>query len=56
MSQYAKAIAALLAGIVGLAAQAGLPVEWATPELVQAVTVIITTALVYLIPNKAPQP
>ena len=51
MSNYSKAIGAFLTGLVGLLAQFGIDAEWLTPETVSAVTMIISTVLVYTLKN-----
>ena len=53
MSGYTKAISAFLTGLVGLLAQFGITAEWATPEMVAAVTMLASTVLVYALPNKS---
>ena len=54
MGNYSKAIAAILGGLVTMAGAFGIPVEWATPEVVTAVGTVITTVLVYIFPpNRA---
>lgn len=53
MSKYDKAIVAFLGALVTLLATFGLELSWASEELIAAVGSVISTALVYLIPNKA---
>lgn len=52
MAAYNKAIAAFLTQLAALGAVFGLDPEWVTPELISSVSVVVTTALVYLLPNK----
>jgi hypothetical protein len=53
MTMYAKAITAFLTGVVGVVAMFVPGVEaFATPEMIAAVTAIVSTILVYAIPNK----
>ena len=51
MSGWAKAIGALLTGIAGVLAQLGIDAAWLTPEVIAAAQTVITTAIVYLVPN-----
>lgn len=54
MAVYSKAIAAFLTGAVGVASMFVPGIEAvATPEVIAAVTTILATALVYLVPNKS---
>lgn len=53
MQQYSKAISAFLAGLVGVLATFGVSeAESITPEMISAVTMILSTILVYALPNK----
>ncbi len=54
MTSFDKAIVALLGALVTIAAQFGLPVGWATPEIITTVGGVLTALLVYLVPNKKP--
>lgn len=54
MSQYNKAIVAFLGSLVTLLAAFGIDLPWATPEMVSAVGGVVTTFLVWLVPNKQP--
>ena len=47
-----KAIAAFITGVLGLLGQFGIDPEWATPELIAAVTAVLSTAAVYFLPNR----
>ncbi len=52
-----KAIAAIFGGIVTVASMVfGVEAAWATPELIAAVGSVITTVLVYAVPNKTATP
>ena len=53
MNKYAKAVTAFIASAVTVAATIGGAgvVAWATPELVAGVGTIVSTVLVYAIPN-----
>lgn len=52
MGRYAKAIAAAITGLVGLVAMFAPGVrEFATPEAIAAVSTVVSTVLVYLVPN-----
>lgn len=53
MAAYSKAIAAFLTGLVGLLAQFGVDPEWLTPELIAGATMLVSTILVYALPNKS---
>ncbi|QEX18475.1 hypothetical protein FRZ44_37820 [Hypericibacter terrae] len=55
MGAYNKAIVAFLGGAITLAGVFGLPTDWATPELVTAIGGVITTLLVYVVPNLPPK-
>jgi hypothetical protein len=48
MSEYRKTVAAVIGAIVTILATQGVSVE---PEIVIAVTTLITALLVYLVPN-----
>ena len=52
VTTFDKAIVALLGAIVSIAATFGLSVSWATPEVIASVGGIITSILVYLVPNR----
>ncbi len=52
MAKYSKAIAAFLTGLVGLLAVFGIDPDWITPELISGVTMLVSTVLVYAIPNR----
>lgn len=52
MQKYSKAVAAFLAGAVGLAVALGMPAGLISQETIQAVAVVIGTLLVYLVPNR----
>lgn len=52
MNRYNKAIAALITSALGmLGTFTSVDVTWADPKVVGAVAVLITTALVWRIPN-----
>lgn len=51
MAAWTKAITAFLTGLVGVLAQFGITAEWASPELISAVTMALSTILVYALPN-----
>lgn len=51
-SSMDKAIAAIIGAALTLAAQFGLNVEWATPELITTIGGVVTALLVYVIPNR----
>jgi hypothetical protein len=53
MGTYAKAITAFLTGLVGFVALFIPAVgQFVSPEMIAAITVVINTLLVYLVPNK----
>ena len=52
MAAWTKAITAFLTGLVGVLAQFGITAEWAGPELISAVTMALSTILVYALPNR----
>jgi len=54
MTEYNKAIVAILGGAVTLVAAFGLNVDWATPELISGIGSFITAVLVWAVPNKKP--
>jgi hypothetical protein len=54
VTEYNKAWAALIGAALTIAAQFGLPVDWATPELIATIGGLLTTVFVWLIPNKKP--
>lgn len=51
-----KAIAAFLTSLVALVAVLGVSTDWATPDLIETVSVVIgavvTAGMTWLIPNK----
>lgn len=51
-----KAIAAFLTSLLALVAMFGVSTEWASPTLVEGVSVILgallTSAVTYMVPNK----
>lgn len=47
-----KAIVALLGSLVTLAGVFGLELDWVSDEVIGAAGAILTTLLVYLVPNK----
>ena len=49
-----KAVVSLLGGAFTLLAEFGIEISWATDGMVAAIGMLITTLLVYLIPNKTP--
>lgn len=55
MSNYSKAIAAVVGGLLSWAvARYALPAEWSSQDMVSAITLIITAALVYVSPKNTP--
>lgn len=50
LAQYRKAVTAIIGGVVTIAAVYGINFD---PELVAAVTTIVTAALVWAVPNEA---
>ena len=52
MSEYNKAIVALLGGIVAMLGVFGVEPSWLNENLVEAVATALTPILVYLVPNK----
>lgn len=52
MTNYSKAIVAVLGAIVAVLAAFGITLPWFTPEVQSGITAAITAILVYLIPNK----
>lgn len=55
MSNYSKLIASVLGGVLGMAvSKYGLPAEWASTEVVTALTTLVSAVFVYVAPaNKA---
>jgi hypothetical protein len=54
---YNKSIGSLIGGLLSIAvAQFGLPADWNTPEIAQAITLITGTLFVYFFPANAPKP
>lgn len=52
MSVYSKAIGAFLTGLVGLLTTFGVgEAEAITPEMISAVTMILSTGIVYFVKN-----
>ena len=49
-----KAVVSLLGGAFTLLTEFGIELAWATDGMVTAIGMLITTLLVYLIPNKTP--
>lgn len=49
-----KAIAALLTNLGILAGSFGIDAAWLTPELVSSVAMILTTVIVWVVPNSQP--
>lgn len=51
-----KAVAAFLTSLLTLVAMFGVATEWATPSLIEGVSVILgsvlTAAVTYMVPNK----
>lgn len=51
-----KAVAAFLTSLLALVAMFGVATEWATPSLIEGVSVILgsvlTAAVTYMVPNK----
>lgn len=51
-----KAVAAFLTSLVALIAMFGVSTEWATPSLIDGVSVVLgavlTAAVTYMVPNK----
>lgn len=54
MTEYNKAWAALIGALLTIAAQFGLPTDWATPEIINTVGGLLTALFVFLLPNKKP--
>ena len=52
ITSFDKAIVALLGSVLSIAATFGLNVDWATPEIIASVGGLVTTLLVWLVPNK----
>lgn len=52
----AKAVAAFLTSLVALVAMFGVSTSWATPSLIEGVSVVLgavlTSAVTYMVPNK----
>jgi uncharacterized membrane protein (DUF441 family) len=51
-----KAVAAFLTSLVALVAMFGVSTDWASPSLIEGVSVVLgsvlTAAMTYLVPNK----
>ncbi len=56
MGNYSKAIGALVGGVIGLLGGIfALPAEWQTPEVIGAITTVLSLIATYVFPaNKAP--
>lgn len=51
---YSKALGSLIGGALGWAVgQWGLPADWASPEVTNAITVIMSTLFTYFFPPNA---
>lgn len=50
MGNFSKAIGAIVGGVFGLLAGNIIPVEYATPEMQGALTVLLSTLAVFLFP------
>lgn len=48
---YDKAIAAFITSLVGVLAIFKLPVGWATPEMIAAITPFVTLVVTWIVPN-----
>ena len=51
MGKYSKAIAAFLTSAVALGAQLGIDAAWASPENITGAALVLSTVLVWLVPN-----
>lgn len=54
MAKYNKAIGALVGGLMGFGvSKFGLPAEMQDPEIVGAITTLLSLAMVYIFPKNA---
>lgn len=53
-STHSKLIGSIVGGLIGLGvSKFGLPAEWASPEMVSAVTLIFSAVATYAFPKNA---
>ena len=56
VGEYRKLIATVFGGLVTLAAALGVPLAWASPEVVSAVAALVATGIAtWAVPNNPPK-